>query len=293
MTQLRSMTGFGLGAAPCVGGAVAAEIRSVNHKYCDLKLRVPRDFNALESRILGFIRKSINRGHVEVSVRWTELPPGRDEVRADHALAAAYVRAYEELKSKLGLSGGVDLALLAQHEVVRAEEQPRAPDDLWPGLSEALGAALKACVAMRATEGEALAADVGARAEKLAALRAEAVVVAPRVQAEGRERFLARILALSAGTPIEPARLAQEAAFLAERADVSEELARIESHLGQVRGALSARESVGRKLDFLCQELHREINTVGSKSQHVDLTRIVVDFKSELEKLREQVQNIE
>ena len=291
--RLRSMTGYGTGSAPCVGGVVAAEVRTVNHKYCDVKLRMPRDFNPIEARILTLVRGRLLRGHAEVSLRWSETPPGRDAVRADIGLAKAYARAYEDLKTQLGLGGGVDLALLAQHGIVEAQESSHTPDDLWPGISKALGSALDACVAMREIEGDALAADVRARAAGLAALREDAVVVAPRVQAEGRERFKERIAVLALGTPIDPTRLAQEAAFLAERADVSEELSRLQSHLHQLGATLGAKESIGRKLDFLCQELHREINTVGSKSQHVELTRIVVDFKSELEKLREQVQNIE
>jgi uncharacterized protein (TIGR00255 family) len=286
------MTGYGRGVAGCLGGAVAAEVRSVNHKFCDVKLRIPRDFHPLESRIASAVRARLTRGHIEVSLRWSEAPPGREHVRADLDLARSVVDAYRSIGNAFGIGSSIDLALLAQHGVVEATEPSHAPDALWAGMSEALVQALDGCVAMREAEGAALARDLVERVEHLSRLRSQAANIAPRIHAETRDRFRERLQNLAEGM-IDPARLAQEAAFLSERTDVSEELARLASHLEQFQRSMAAGEGVGRKLDFLCQELHREINTVGSKSQHVELTRIAVDFKSELEKLREQVQNIE
>jgi uncharacterized protein (TIGR00255 family) len=287
------MTGYGLGAAPCVGGKVGVEIRTVNHKYCDVKARLPRDFLPLESRVLSLVRARVARGHVELNVRWEELPPGRSAVRVDLPLARSYAEAYGRLRDDLGLPGEVDLALLAGHEVVTAQEAPGEPEELWPGLSAALAEALGACIAMRVAEGTALTADLRERAARLEGLRGAAVEIAPRALAEAQGRFRERIAELAQGVAVDPGRLAQEVAFLGERSDVSEELKRIESHLAQARQALETGEAVGRKLDFLCQELLREVNTIGSKSQTVELTRVVVEFKVELEKLREQVQNVE
>jgi uncharacterized protein (TIGR00255 family) len=287
------MTGYGIAAAPCLGGKVAVEIRTVNHKYCDVKARLPRDFLPLESRLVNLVRAQVARGHVELSVRWEEIPPGRSAVRIDLPLARSYAEAYNRLREDLGLLDDVDLALLAGHDVVTAEESPGAPEELWPGLAAATEAALGACLAMRASEGSTLAADLKKRAERLEDLRSAAAKVAPRALAETQNRFRERIAELAQGVAVDPGRLAQELAFLCERCDVSEELKRIESHLFQMREALETGEAVGRKLDFLCQELLREINTIGSKSQNVELTQLVVEFKVELEKLREQVQNVE
>jgi uncharacterized protein (TIGR00255 family) len=287
------MTGFGVGSAPSLGGKVVVEIRTVNHKYCDIKARLPREFNALESRILGRLRARIARGHVELTVRWEEVPAGRNEVRIDLPLAKAYASAYERLRQELGLAGGIDLPLLAAHNVVSVEESPSAPDELWPGLSAALDAALDACVAMREAEGRALAAELLGRCDRLRQLRAQAAAVAPRAVEEAEARLRERLAELPPGTQVDPVRVAQELVFWAERCDINEELERIDSHLVQVRDTAGQEDAIGRKLDFLCQELHREINTAGSKSQGVELTRLVVELKTELEKLREQVQNVE
>jgi uncharacterized protein (TIGR00255 family) len=287
------MTGFGVGKAACLGGKISVEVRTVNHKYCDVKTRMPREFNPLESKLLSAARASIARGHVELTVRWEELPSGRNEVRVDLPLARAYVDAYERLGRDLGLAGKADLALLASHNVVSAEESPAAPDVLWPALGAALQAGLAACIAMREAEGRSLSADLLARIERLAELREDAQKLAPRAHADAESRLRERLNELSPATNVDPYRLAQELIFWAERADISEELLRIKSHLDQMRATIAGGEAIGRKLDFLCQELHREINTAGSKSQGVELTRVVVDFKTELEKLREQVQNVE
>lgn len=290
---LRSMTGYGKGSAPCAEGVISIEVRAVNHKYCDIKLRMPRDFNPLESRLLSSIRTRLHRGHIEVSVRWGELPAGREHVRTDMARAQAVAQAYRGLATALGVPPEIDLALLAQHGVVEAEEIARAPEELWPGLSAALHQALDGCIHMRDMEGAALHALLETHVDRLSTWRDRAAELAPRAQAENCARYKERLATLCEGVSIDAARLAQEAAFLAERVDITEELARLQSHLAQVSATLEGGEGVGRKLDFLCQELHREINTVGSKAQHIELTRLVVDFKAELDKLREQVQNVE
>jgi uncharacterized protein (TIGR00255 family) len=293
MAALRSMTGFGLGKAPCLGGELVVDVRAVNHRYCDVKVRMPREFNPLEARLLSAVRERVKRGHIEVGVRWEHLPLARRDVRADVALARAYLEAYEQLRRELGLTGTVDLMLLADHEVVTGEEEAVPAEDLWAGLSPALGAALDACVAMRESEGAALRQVLLAHCQALEALRARAAAAAPRAVAEAQARLRERVAELAQGVTVDPARLAQELALLGERADISEELGRIASHVTQVRTAIEAGGAVGRKLDFLCQELHREINTAGSKSQDVELAGLVVEFKVELEKLREQVQNVE
>src|SRR5262245_437126 len=164
------MTGFGVGAADCLGGTVGVEIRTVNHKYCDVKTRLAREFAPLESRLLGMLRTRIARGHVEVTVRWDELPPGRRDVRVDVPLARAYQAAYSRLATELGLSGGVDLALLAAQNVVSVEENAGEPDELWPGVAGALEGALESCVAMRQMEGRALTGDLLARTSRLGEL---------------------------------------------------------------------------------------------------------------------------
>jgi uncharacterized protein (TIGR00255 family) len=291
--MIRSMTGFGSGGGASGGEEVDVEVRSVNHKYCEVKVRLPRDLAALEIESSRMVKERLARGGVDVAVRRSGAA-GAAVPRVDAALAQSYARAFAEVQARLGLSGGVTLAdVIAADGVVRLEERAVDLDAAREALRHGLGVALDALVAMRAREGEALARDLVARLDEVEALVSRVVELTPRTVEHHRDRLAERVQELARGVTVDPARLAQEVALLADRMDVTEETTRLRSHLAQARALLGGVEPAGRKLDFIVQEMHREANTIGSKSQSADIAAVVVSMKAEIERMREQVQNVE
>jgi len=291
--MIRSMTGFGSGRGSSGGEEVDVEVRSVNHKFCEVKARLPRELSAAEVEIAKTVKDRLARGGVEVAVRRggaaaTFTP------RIDVALAESYARAFAEIQARLSLPGQVTLAeILAADGVVRLEEREMNADAAREALRRALGAALDALVAMRAREGEALARDLAGRLDAIAVLASRVAELVPRTVEAHRARLAERVAELARGVPVDPTRLAQEVALFADRTDVTEELTRLASHVAQARALLGLAEPAGRKLDFLVQEMHREANTIGSKSQSAEIAGQVVSLKAEIERIREQVQNVE
>jgi len=288
------MTGFGAGRGEAGGEAISVELRSVNGKFCEVKPRLPRELSALEPELIKIIKARVSRGVIEAFVR-RETGDARGSLpRADLALAAAYAKAFRELKDSLGLAGEPTVQDLAALEGVISLGEA-APD--LEGVSSALQAALEAGIEaldqMRRREGEALARDLFARLDAIEKGAREVARLAPDQINAVRERLSARIAELTRGVPLDSARLAQEVALFADRTDVSEELTRLASHLAQARALIASQAPAGRKLEFLVQELNREINTIGSKSQHAGIASTVVELKAELERIREQVQNVE
>jgi uncharacterized protein (TIGR00255 family) len=290
------MTGFGAGSSDLPGGGrLVVELRAVNHRFLDVRVRAPADQPDLGALVEDLVRKSLGRGRVESAVRlegWNAPP-----VTLDVARAKAAFTALEALRDELAPGEPVPLSLLAAVPDLFASHRPRVdPDALRSAAGEAFAAAAAALQEMRAQEGASLARDLGdrlARVEALvSALQAEADQVVDAWHARLRER-VARLLDGS-DVPVDEARLAQELATLAERSDVAEELTRLASHCAQFRQAMDqgGAAPVGRRLDFLLQEMNREANTIGSKSVEARLAHRVVDLKAELERLREQVQNV-
>ncbi len=288
------MTGFGRGIAEQAGLRATVDIRSVNHRFLDLKLRGAAIPPALEEVLTARLRAALERGSVAVAINVTRI--SRDGAAPGQAIdpvaaAAAYAQ-LAALATQLGLPGP-DLALvLAQPGVISTAE--RTEDD--PPLLPALDAALVQLDRMRTTEGAALAADLTARFDELTALRTQIATLAAAVPHQLTKRLQERISRLLDGheaTNVDPARLAQEVALLADRSDVTEELVRLASHLDQARSLITGTASAGRRLDFLVQEIGRELNTIGSKSTITEISAAIVDGKAVLEKVREQVQNVE
>jgi uncharacterized protein (TIGR00255 family) len=283
------MTGYGRGAAEQDGRRATVEVRAVNHRFLDLKLRGAPIAPALEEQITARVRAAIERGAVTVSIHTSTASAAAG--RVDPAAARRVHAELAALAADLGV-GGPDLALvLAQPGVVVASEP--AADEPEPPVAAALDAALAQLDGMRAAEGQALAAELRARLDELAALRAQVAALAAAVPAQLGKRLAERIRRLLEGADPDPARLAQEVALLADRADVTEELVRLASHLEQARALLAGPGAVGRRLDFLVQEIGRELNTIGSKSAAAEITAAVVEAKAVLEKIREQAQNVE
>jgi uncharacterized protein (TIGR00255 family) len=291
--MIRSMTGFGAGRAGEGGEVVEAEIRSVNHKFCEVKARLPREMAPLETELVRQVKDRLARGGIEFTLRRSS---GRGTLapRVDAELAAEYARAFEEVRARLGLSGAVSLAdVLGADGVVTLEERAVDLEEARAAGAAALAGALDALVAMREREGEALARDLLGRLAVVEGIAARLAASAPRSVEDYRARLHERVQELSRGLAPDPQRLATEVALFADRTDVTEELTRLASHVAQMRGLLASGEPAGRKMDFLVQEMHREANTVGSKSQSADAAAAVVSLKAEIERMREQVQNVE
>ncbi|HEX2571997.1 MAG TPA: YicC/YloC family endoribonuclease [Polyangia bacterium] len=291
---IRSMTGFGRGRCEVGGRRMTVEIRSVNHRFFELKLRLPWAEPALEQHLGQALRRRLDRGSITVTVRDEGGSEALPMVSADLALGRAYVRALEELRQACGMTEPVTLALVAaQPGVLLVGGAALDPDALWTQLEPGVTLALDALVASRQREGQALAADLRARGAELRRLASEIASYARETPEDLRRRLEERLTRLASSVSVDPQRLAQEVALLADRADIAEEVARLGSHLDEFERQLVQGGAIGRRLEFLAQELHREVNTIGSKSQRLEISQRMIAAKVEVERIREQVQNVE
>lgn len=292
--MIKSMTGFGKGRAAVGELSLTVEIKSVNHRYGDITIKAPRSMMALEGEIRKRVGERLKRGRIDVYISLETLAGGDNVPVLNRPLAEGYLRLFAEMEQDYDLQGGVSLSLLAaQRDVISLQETSPVEEEVRRCLDEALDKALDALERMRMAEGDATGRDMAARLDLLDELLEAARQRAPLVPQEWRIKLQERLARLETGFEVDPQRLAQEVALFADRCDISEELSRFKSHLEQFRGLFASEEPVGRQMDFLVQELNREANTMGSKSNDVELTRQVVAIKAELEKIREQVQNIE
>lgn len=294
--MLKSMTGFGAGRSQVEGEELSVELRSVNHKFLEVKARLPREAASLEASLLKQLKERLARGAVDLVVRRVAAGASSQVPQVDVALAREYARAFGELQEALGLTTTpADLLRQVSNQpgVLRMEERQVDLASLEQAANAALEQAIEALLQMRAVEGNALRADLEARLLRVATWVDQLSELAPQAVEEHHARLVQRVAELSKGTQVDPQRLAQEVALFAERTDVAEELTRLKSHLEQMRTLLDAPEPAGRRMDFLVQEMHREVNTTGSKSQHPGISNLVVAMKAELERIREQVQNVE
>ncbi|HKK01045.1 MAG TPA: YicC/YloC family endoribonuclease [Desulfuromonadales bacterium] len=292
--MIKSMTGYGKGQGNGEEISLTVEIKSVNHRYGDVTVKAPRFLLPLESEIKKKISARLKRGKIDVFINQDLTSCAAAQPTLNRPLAAAYVALFSEMREAFGLEGEIPLSLLsAQKDVVILKEGALAEDEVRRCLEQGLAQALDVLETMRLAEGEATCRDLEARLSLLEEKVARIGERAPQVAGEWQERLLERLARLNQDLVHDPQRVAQEVALFADRCDISEEITRFRSHLCQFRGLLEAAEPVGRQFDFLVQELNRETNTMGSKSNDVELTREVVAIKAELEKIREQVQNIE
>ncbi len=300
--SIHSMTGFGRAAATVGGFAYAVEIRAVNHRYLDLRIRLPRELASAEAALRARVGARLRRGRIEVGVyEQTGEATGPSRVAVDLGLARAVREAHRAIAESLEILDISDSATIAAHPGVLVPAVPAVGDDqIERELGEAMDRALQAAVDMRLHEGAALASELVRLLDRILELQGRLAARAPELSAAYQARLERRIrdLAADAGLELESGRILHEVALFAEKSDVAEELARLSAHVGQARSLLTEsskdeREAVGRQLDFLCQEMAREANTVGSKVQDLEMSRVVLDLKAELERLREQVQNVE
>ena len=292
--MIRSMTGFGRGQEIVDGWSIVVEIKSVNHRYFEYASRLPRGYAFLDDKLKTLLQQRISRGKVDVYVQIQALESAGSEVMVDHGLAESYLKALRELAERYEVREDVSATALSRYPDVLTVRQAQVDEEaVWSAVQQVAELALERFVAMRELEGARMRADVLSRAETIR--KAVAVVEArsPETVREHMEKVQARIRDLLAGVPVDEARLLNEAAIFADKVAVAEETVRLCSHLDQLEQMLDGGEAIGRKLDFLVQEINRETNTIGSKCSDLSLTRIVVDIKAEIEKIREQIQNIE
>jgi uncharacterized protein (TIGR00255 family) len=291
--MIRSMTGFGAGRSQSGGEEIEVEVRSVNHKFCEVKARLPRELAALEAEVVRQVKERLVRGGVEVTVR-RSTAAGALSPRVDLDLALEYARAFASVRERLALPGEVTLAqVLAAEGVVGLEERSVDLEAARVSMGKALAQALAALTSMREREGAALERDLARRLATLESLLGRVEALAPQSVEHYRARLAERVQELARGLVSDPARLATEVALFADRTDVAEEITRLRSHFSQLRGLAGGVEPSGRKMDFLVQEMHREVNTIGAKSQSAEIASEVVSMKAEVERMREQVQNVE
>lgn len=292
--MIRSMTGFGQGEAGSENYSVRVELKSVNHRYLDLFLRLPKQYTQLEEALRRAISERIARGRIEAVVSVEEFGEKERTVQINMPLLQGYLRALSQVKAELGSGEQVTIShVLDLPGLLEVEEPALDWEELQQVLLEAAGQALDELEEMRAAEGRRLYTDLQDKIAFVEELRAQVAKIAPQVVEEYRTKLRERLGELLDGTTLTEERFLGEVALFADRCSIDEELVRLASHLEQFKEALTSNQVVGRKLDFLIQEMNREVNTIGSKGNHVQISALVVELKSELEKIREQVQNIE
>jgi uncharacterized protein (TIGR00255 family) len=290
------MTGYGQGAAELPGFRVRVEVRCVNNRFADLRLRLPTELLPREGEIRGRVLTRVKRGRIEIDVR-TEGEQAAPALVLNRSLAQAVAASARKLREEFGATGEVGvasfLAVPGMLQAVAGSGGLGEPE--WEAVLRAIGVALDALDAERLREGEATRLDLVERVRVMAGIVRDVSAFAERVPQAARRKLLDRLAGLAEGAALDPGRLEQEAAFLADRADVTEELVRLAGHLDQLGALLASGDSepVGKRLDFLLQEVHREANTINAKAADLEVSRLVLAFKAEAEKVREQVQNLE
>ena len=292
--MIRSMTGFGRGVSQGQGKEFLVEIKTVNHRYSDIFIKMSRQLTFLEDRIRTAVGKSLSRGKIDIFINYTNVSEDSKSVFLDEELAKAYISSVQLLRDKYELKDDISVSLIARFpDILRVERIEEDEEQLWGLLKTALESAIEALLAMRENEGQKLKTDLLEKTLYMEGVINEIKVRAPEVVKEYKLKLQNRIKDLLEQQTIDEGRLEMEIAIFADRCSIDEEFTRLESHISQVRQTLDLKQPVGRKLDFLVQEMNREINTIGSKANDLNIGKSVVELKSELEKVREQIQNIE
>ncbi len=292
--MLKSMTGYGRGEYTESNMTFTCEMRTVNHRYLDINIKMSRQFSMVEDRLRALVSQGLSRGKVDVYISAENRGQTERTVKFDISLARSYIDGIRELSKELELEPLRYVEQLVRlPEVSSIEEVKRDPEDIWRCISNAVCQAMDGINAMRDTEGKTLQKDMLIRLDKMENLVKAISEKAPVIVSDYRAKLSRRISDMVQDSKVDQDRLAMEVAIMADKCDFTEEVVRFNSHIRQFRKIIDDGVGVGRKLDFLTQELNREINTIGSKAQDFDVTTMVVEVKSELEKVREQVQNIE
>lgn len=287
------MTGFGAAEGPIGGGLLRVELKSVNHRYLVVSLKAPAEMASFEAEVRERLRRDFERGHFTASFRWSEPPVSPMTLRLDLERARAAARTLRELADAVGLPGQVSLDLVARQPDVLSSRDDQAQALAWAPIETVLAGAVEACKASRQAEGRVLAAELADRLRLIRNAMGSVKALAPGRVARERDRLRAAVAELLDGRPVDDNRLIQELAFLAEKLDITEELVRLEAHLNAADQSLRAEKAAGKHLGFLAQEIGREVNTIGSKANDAQMQHLAVDMKGELERFREQLENLE
>lgn len=292
--MIKSMTGYGRSQMILNGRDILVEIRSVNHRYYEYNSRVPRAYNYIDEKLKILLKSKISRGKVDVSVSISNIE-GRDtEVAINKGVAEGYINALRGISDQLCVADDLTLSnLIRLPDVFIVQKTSDDEEEVWNDVSKVAEDALDSFVAMREIEGEKLRNDVLQKSEFILEMVAKVEELSPQTVANYRERLYKKLSEILESKDIDQQRILTESAIFAEKIAVDEETVRLRSHVSQFRELVNSDESIGRKLDFIVQEMNREVNTIGSKAQDLNITKIVVDMKAELEKIREQIQNIE
>ena len=292
--MIRSMTGYGSADLERDGQRLTAEIRSVNHRFCEVSVRAPKVVGLFEDQIRQLITERFSRGKFNLTITWSGAGDEGEVLKLNEPVADRYVALLEVLRKRYNIEHGLDLKTLAGlPDVFEWEHTALSDEETWALVKKLVLDACDNMNGMKAREGTALAKDLASR---LLLIRRELGIVserAPLRPAESRDRLMGRVKTLLADVEMDPIRIAQEVALMVDRLDCTEECVRLSAHLDQFRSLIEGSELAGRKLNFLLQEMNREANTIGSKSNDVEMTRAVIVIKEEIERLREQVQNVE
>lgn len=292
--MIKSMTGFGRGHQVLNGRDITVEIRAVNHRYYEFSSRLPRSLGYVEDKLKTLLQGRISRGKVEVSVLINNVEAADEKITINHEIVKEYIDAMRSVKDEFGLVDDLSLSNILRipdaFTVVKTETDE---EQLWEDIRSTAEEALEHFISMRENEGERMKQDVLSRLAKIEEWVGVVETRSPMVVEDYRKRLYDKMCEVLSSTNIDENRILMEAGIFSEKTAVDEETVRLRSHIAQFRGLLESGEPVGRKLDFLVQEMNRETNTIGSKVQDIEVTRIVVDQKSEIEKIREQIQNIE
>lgn len=286
----KSMTGFGIGECTSEEYSISVEIKTVNHKYLDINTRLPKKISFLEDKIRSNIKNFISRGRVEVFIKFDTIKSSGVELRYDRGLAEQYYKILTTIKSDFNIDKTIGYEeIVSFPDVITMVEQKEDEDVLWNNLKLALDKALEQLSTMRSIEGEKLKSDIIFRSEILESRMLEIEKKSENIVFEQREKLESRLSDILKDIEIDENRLAQELAIFADKSNTTEEIVRFKSHIIQLRDTVYMEEPIGRKIDFLLQEMNREVNTIGSKTSNLDITNLVIEIKSELEKIREQI----
>ena len=288
------MTGFGRYELTEQNFKLTVEMKSVNHRYLDLTIKMPKRFNCFESAIRNQIKEDVQRGKVDMYITFEDYSEDRVELKYNRSLAAEYMKYFAEMSLEFDIKKDVTVSMLAKcPEVFSMEQADSDEEELWQVLSDAIRKATENFVKARETEGEQLRADLQSKLDYLGELVKKVEERSPQVVAEYRAKLYEKLKEVLENSSIDENRILTEAAVFADKVCVDEEMVRLKTHISHMRDALTAGSGIGRKLDFLAQEMNREANTTLSKANDVALADIAIDMKTEIEKIREQVQNIE
>ncbi|QAT40138.1 YicC/YloC family endoribonuclease [Clostridium sp. JN-9] len=292
--MIKSMTGYGRGSFDKNGRSFIVEIKSVNHRYLDLNIKMPKNLFSLEDRVRKTISNKVSRGKIDLFV--TQSSYGRADMTAvfNEALGDSYVKCLNEIKNRYNISDGVSLGLVSKFpEVITLNQAEEDMDEIWDALKPALDESLDMLITMRTNEGEKLQDNIINKCDFIKSYVDKIEEKSPVIISEYKEKLNEKIRELLGDRQIDESRIAMEVAIFADKACVDEEIVRLNSHLEQLKSTIGLNESVGRKLDFIVQEMNRETNTIASKSTDIEIINTVLNIKNEIEKIREQVQNIE